>query len=461
MIQWAPAIAKNDKATRNMYNLFVTGKEGAWDQGFYEYDRSRFLEFTTDEVAARFRELKAPQINALLRLPCLFLYEGSVHPGRLGKLNSVKERGRTLLIEFQINPDVEPIPFHEIAPIQPLLDIRDWEMNRTHWAVKDEKLLERLSASNLLPVQLPMPDPAPEVLPPIAAAMQASTVGQFVEAVLGRQQDGKEIFYRGHSKSTYRLEPSLFRKDQKGNFIYRGVEDRLYRELLVSNSTDFEGDTYTLDRLVRMQHYSLPTRLLDITSNPLIALYFACKSHTAKMENGNVIPEAPAEVVVFAIDRSQIKYFDSDTASCIANLARLPQADKSKIDYSVTAIRAFNKQLPVKRLLHFVKEEKSFFEARIQAEHLRSVICIKGKRSNSRISFQSGAFLLFGHDAVLSESGNPEIEVKRILVTNKTEILRQLDLLNINESTVFPYIENSARYIAEKHSFEGSAASGS
>ena len=34
----------------------------------------------------------------------------------------------------------------------------------------------------------------------------------------------------------------------------------------MSNSADFQYDEYTLDKLVRMQHYSLPTRLLDITS---------------------------------------------------------------------------------------------------------------------------------------------------------------------------------------------------
>ena len=233
------------------------------------------------------------------------------------------------------------------------------------------------------------------------------------------------------------------RKDEKGNYVYRDAEDQLYRELLVSNSIDFQGDVYTLDRLVRMQHYSLPTRLLDITSNPLIALYFACKSN----------PTQDGEVIVFSMAREQIKYFDSDTASCIANLTRLPKVSKDGLDFSSLDVRKFNKLAPVKQLLHFIKEEKPFFEPRLEPRHLRSIVCVKGKHTNSRIAFQSGAFLLFGHDATLDEAGTPEISVQRIAVTDKETVLRQLDQLNINESTVFPYIENSAKYLAQKFAF--------
>jgi hypothetical protein len=68
---------------------------------------------------------------------------------------------------------------------------------------------------------------------------------------------------------------------------------------------------------------------------------------------------------------------------------------------------------------------------------------------------QSGAFLLFGLGAVLNESGTDEISVKRISILNKAEILHRLDFLNINERTVFPYIESSAKYVAKKYSFSG------
>ncbi|MEO3714090.1 FRG domain-containing protein [Roseateles flavus] len=431
-----------------MFSFLVTSISGAWDRPGYEYDRSRFLEYTSDEIATSFRELKAPQIEALKELPCLFAYEGTSEAMRVGRLKSVKVRndGRQLYVEPELDLGIPPVPFDRISGLQAALDIRSWELNRTHWAIKDEDLFEVLARTGIIPGATETRKVEKEQLPPISPPeFQADSVGAFVEHVLRMDHDGREVFYRGHSNRTkYRLEPSIFRKDKDGNFIYRDAEDRMYRELLVSNSMDFPGDVYTLDRLVRMQHYSLPTRLLDITSNPLIALYFACKSNLS--EDG--------EVIVFSMERNQIRYFDSDTASCIANLTRLSQESKESMDYSSNDVRKFNRQTPVKRLLHFIKEEKPFFEGRLVPRDLRAVICVKGKHTNSRIAFQSGAFLLFGHDATLDEGGTPEISVKRIAVKNKGAVLSQLDQLNINDSTVFPYIENSAKYIAQKFAFK-------
>lgn len=433
-----------------MFNFLVTASEGAWDLPGYEYSRGRFLEYTSEEIAASFRQLKEPQLKALQGLPCLFAYEGTDEPMRVGRLKTIKlrENGTQIFVQPEFDPQIPPIPFERIEPLQIALDIRDWELNRTHWAIKDEDLLDVLAAAGIVPGRNAIPKVAKADLPPASdPEFHANSVGIFIEHVLGMNHGGREVFYRGHSnRIKYRLEPSIFRKDERGNFIYRDAEDRMYRELLVSNSIDFHGDVYTLDRLVRMQHYSLPTRLLDISSNPLIALYFACKSKAA--DDG--------EVIVFSMDQSQIKYFDSDTASCIANLTRLPKNSKESIDYSSSDVRKFNRQPAVKRLLHFVKEEKPFFEGRLDPRHLRSVICVKGKHTNSRIAFQSGAFLLFGHDSTLDEEGTPEIAIQRIGVSNKQTILKQLDQLNINESTVFPYIESSAKYIASKFSFKES-----
>ena len=46
-----------------MYNLFVTANVGAWDAGFYQYDKSRFLEYTSDSVSNVLSSLDEDQVR--------------------------------------------------------------------------------------------------------------------------------------------------------------------------------------------------------------------------------------------------------------------------------------------------------------------------------------------------------------------------------------------------------------
>jgi hypothetical protein len=229
-----------------MYNFLVTWEEGAWKKTGYEYERGRFLEYTSDDISSRFQELKTPQIDALLKLPCLFAYEGQSKSMRIGRLVKVRPRDGMLYIEFAIDPDVGSTPFKKIAPLKKALDIREWELNRTHWAIKDEDLLEVLADKKLIPAVSGAQETGKISLPsrPLPESPVESVAG-FVENVLNLGHGSREAFYRGHSsREKYRLEPSIYRKDERGNFKYLDAEDRMYRELLVSNSFDFQGDIY-------------------------------------------------------------------------------------------------------------------------------------------------------------------------------------------------------------------------
>ncbi|WP_410517832.1 FRG domain-containing protein (plasmid) [Pantoea allii] len=278
-------------------------------------------------------------------------------------------------------------------------------------------------------------------------------ISQFIDQVLSKEpSEGEEFFYRGHSDSAYKLEPSLFRRDEDtGNYPYRRHESDLITELLAARPEEFIHDRYMLDKLVRMQHYGLPTRLLDVTSNPLIALYFAC-SRIKKDSQGS---EIDGSVVIITAKNKEIKFFDSDTVSCIANISRLPESLKFKLQTRMMTTDEFKSTEVAPHLLHFIRDEKSHFKDVINPSDLNKILLVKGRLSNERISSQSGAFLLFGDDTFLPETGNRDFTVRRLIIRNKTSLLGQLNRLGINESTVFPGIEKVSSEIVRKYARRG------
>jgi hypothetical protein len=198
------------------------------------------------------------------------------------------------------------------------------------------------------------------------------------------------------------------------------------------------------DRLVRMQHFGLPTRLLDTTSNPLVALYFATES---------VEPEKDGAVLVLNLPRLRRKYFDSDTVSCIANLSNLTQDERKIIeDTTARTLKEFNDLNPVDRLVQFVRAEKPWFRDRIQRADLFKRIHVIPKMNNPRIVAQSGSFILFGLDREKLPGFQIHIKVTRLIVeaAAKAPIRRQLAQLGITESSLFPELDRAASNIVDR-----------
>jgi hypothetical protein len=206
------------------------------------------------------------------------------------------------------------------------------------------------------------------------------------------------------------------------------------------------------DRLVRMQHFDLPTRLLDVTINPLVALYFASDEYEVdgKRQDG--------KVQAFFLPQARQRYFDSDRVSGMANLANLTADEKREIAAAYDLDQdEFNQQPVVQRLLSFVRIEKPHFEPKIDPDHLLRPVFVKPKMSNRRIIAQSGAFLIYGARRLTSREVDEDLRVYRVIVPagKKAEIRDQLERLGIHASSLFPEIDKAAGFILKRYANGG------
>ena len=128
---------------------------------------------------------------------------------------------------------------------------------------------------------------------------------------------------------------------------------------------------------------------MDITRNPLVALYNAC--------DGNA--DEDGRLHVFGVPGSLVKTFNSDTVSVLASFAKLPRAEQSLLvgrtqsDAPEDALPSRNDHLigsdpfgkAKAHLYNIIRQDRPYFEERIDIRDLFRVFVVEPQRSFERL----------------------------------------------------------------------------
>ena len=270
---------------------------------------------------------------------------------------------------------------------------------------------------------------------------------------VGVSQYDFNVFYRGICDSSFLTVPSIYRGN---HFLY---ENRFINDIRVSNPDFVQGKTY-IDELSALQHYGCPTRLLDLTSNPLVALYFACEDvHKSNKETNGCVE-------FFLEKEENVLHSNSDKVLILTALSHLTKKDKDQLlnlcDLEIKSkgfARAkldakLSRKSSVKKLYQEILRVTNF-EKEILCIDLLQSFYVQPAFNNLRIRAQSGLFLINGlcqNQEECSNRNENKIFAKIIIpYSAKKKILDDLDKVNINSKTLFPENEDTVDYLKSKY----------
>lgn len=128
-----------------MFNLLISYTEESWSESPTEFDKSRVaVEYTADEISERYKLLDEQAIEELKSFPSLFVTENETTESRIGRITDLRIRSNSVVIGFEFDPILPPLPKGAIDNIRVDIDLGKWELSRTHWAIKDEPIFEIL-----------------------------------------------------------------------------------------------------------------------------------------------------------------------------------------------------------------------------------------------------------------------------------------------------------------------------
>ena len=300
-----------------------------------------------------------------------------------------------------------------------------------------------------------------------------NSLGEFVEEIIKLNNNiikampikNEVLLYRGHSDNKYKIEPAISRGRECSTSISLFNHERNMYEMAQYKRPDiFRADLRPLEMMALLQHYGIPTRLLDVSENPLVALYFACNSRTKKDKYGkSYTPDG--EVIVFA--HNELSAATYPIINAIADTYHIvgdSNVDVQMSDFLKKASKQsyFYEQItfiegllsPAEEVSDDVPEWMKNADQWIKSNCNKPLFVYAPVRLQ-RQQAQSGRYILFPNKIVPSIydetqlAFTSEIEpikkdsscIKEILIIPKDKkdtIIRELNMFCINKETLFP-----------------------
>ena len=231
------------------------------------------------------------------------------------------------------------------------------------------------------------------------------------------------MFYRGQANKEWNIIAGAFRKD-----FSTTDEQNLLKQASLKLYKELSEYPYYLDKLAFLQHYGMPTRLLDVTFNPLVALFFACKT---EIENDGIVyyghkkteNETVAELTAKYLFKYNLYFFDD-------NISR------------------------------FLSDEGG----RITKEDFSEPIFIYPPINNPRIEHQSGAFFItpLTNDKTRTtdiDNKNTNMSLRNCFMndvavipkTLKEKIINELSEYGIDEGSIFQTVPEKINSIIQEN----------
>lgn len=280
----------------------------------------------------------------------------------------------------------------------------------------------------------------------------SSFIGEIKKLKISSEGASTELYFRGQNAEFWGIEPSVFRDDMLS------IEHKLMKIPLQKIPNEFKDFHTVFDIMTKYQHYGMCTRLLDLTTNPLVALYFACQRHGEEtyIDDGIEVSHEPYGVIYFA--RNYYPLLPTDRE--IKIISELASYDLSKENTVLDVLSQLNKDGIIDNETKNKWLKPTGFSEFIDI--IQRNYMVTPTYTNERLKKQSGVFLLAslftvanGSDIAKSVISKAKDNLRKefedtyfyIRGENKKEILKELNLYNINEATLFPELEHQLNYI--------------